>query len=247
MIGFYLNSKVTSGLRSDSHHKFFIKMFDLIVDLLTDTKNTLQGLLSEYHQWFYAILFLIIFVETGVVIMPFLPGDSLLFTAGFLAATSDDLNVYLLMILLTIAAILGDTMNYLIGKYIGEKALETKIFGRRFVKPEYIEKTHAFFEKHGTKAIIIARFVPIVRTLAPFVAGVGRMKYSTFLSYNIIGGIVWVVGVTLLGYALGENELVQKHFEKVILGIVFVSVLPIIVEVVKAKFGKKSSKEIKEG
>lgn len=216
-------------------------MIQLLMDLLTDTKETLHRLLEQYNEWFYAILFLIIFVETGVVIMPFLPGDSLLFTAGFLAATSPSLNVVVLMILLIIAAILGDTLNYLIGKYIGERALETKIFGKRFVKPEYIEKTHAFFEKHGSKAIIIARFVPIIRTLAPFVAGVGRMKYSTFILYNVVGAIIWVVSITLLGYALGTNEFVEKNFEKVILGIVLVSVLPIIYEVLKAKFSKKSN------
>jgi len=215
-------------------------MIDFIIKLLTDTKTTLEELLRDYNQWFYLILFLIIFVETGVVIMPFLPGDSLLFTAGLLARTTGGaLNIYVLITLLSIAAIVGDTLNYIIGKYIGEKALETKVFGKRFVKPEYIEKTHAFFDKHGSKAIILARFVPIVRTLAPFVAGVGKMKYSTFIIYNIIGGLIWVVGITLLGYALGTNAFIEKHFEKVILFIVFVSVLPIVYEIIKAKFFSK--------
>lgn len=215
---------------------------ELIIDLLTNTKDTLDMLLSSYGNWFYAILFLIIFVETGVVIMPFLPGDSLLFTAGFLAATSPNLDVTVIIILLLIAAFLGDTCNYLIGKYFGEKALNIKIFGRNFIKQEQIDKTHSFYDKYGAKTIVIARFVPIVRTLAPFVAGVGKMKQSTFISYNIIGALVWVIGVTMLGYWLGEIDIIEKNFEKVILLIVLISVLPIIFEFIKAKVSNKKLK-----
>lgn len=214
---------------------------EIIIDLLTNTKDTLNMLLSQYGNWFYFILFLIIFVETGVVIMPFLPGDSLLFTAGFLAASSgNNLNVFTVIILLLIAAFLGDTCNYLIGKYLGEKALKVKIFGRTFVQQKHIDKTHAFYDKYGSKTIVLARFVPIVRTLAPFVAGIGKMKYGVFLAYNIIGALIWVVGVTMLGYWLGGVDIIERNFEKVILLIVLVSVLPIIFEIFKAKFKQKN-------
>lgn len=213
---------------------------EIIIDLLTNTKDTLNMLLSQYGNWFYFILFLIIFVETGVVIMPFLPGDSLLFTAGFLAASSgNNLNVFTVIILLLIAAFLGDTCNYLIGKYLGEKALKVKIFGRTFVHQKHIDKTHAFYDKYGSKTIVLARFVPIVRTLAPFVAGIGKMKYGVFLAYNIIGALIWVIGVTMLGYWLGGVDIIERNFEKVILLIVLVSVLPIIFELFKAKFKQK--------
>ncbi len=213
---------------------------EIIIDLLTNTKDTLNMLLTQYGNWFYFILFLIIFVETGVVIMPFLPGDSLLFTAGFLAASSgNNLNVFTVIILLLIAAFLGDTCNYLIGKYLGEKALKVKIFGRTFVHQKHIDKTHSFYDKYGSKTIVLARFVPIVRTLAPFVAGIGKMKYGVFLAYNIIGALIWVIGVTMLGYWLGGVDIIERNFEKVILLIVLISVLPIIFEIFKAKFKQK--------
>lgn len=199
---------------------------------------------NEYGLWIYAILFLIIFVETGVVVMPFLPGDSLLFAAGMLAAQpTNDLNVWVMIAILLVAAILGDTLNYQIGKRVGYRATKIKIFGKNFVKEEHLDKTHAFYEKYGSKTIVIARFVPIVRTLAPFVAGIGSMSYKTFLTYNVIGAICWVVGITLAGYLLGGIELVKDNFSKIILLITVLSILPIIIEVLKEKFGKKSTAE----
>ena len=198
----------------------------------------LKLLIAQYGVYIYAILFLIIFVETGVVVMPFLPGDSLLFTAGLLAATGD-LNIALLIGLLFIAAFLGDTVNYLVGKFFGNKAMEIKFRQKQLVKPEYIQKTHEFYEKHGPKTIILARFVPIVRTFAPFVAGVGSMTYGTFITYNIVGGLLWVSSMTLLGYFLGEIQFVEDNLEKFVLGIVFVSILPIIFEGIKAKMNVK--------
>ena len=194
---------------------------------------------NDYGLWLYAILFLIIFVETGVVVMPFLPGDSLLFAAGMLAAQPNDLNVWVIIGLLLIAAVAGDTLNYTIGKRIGYKAVQVKIFGKQFVQQEHLDKTHEFYEKYGSKTIVIARFVPIVRTLAPFVAGIGSMSYKTFLTYNVVGAILWVVGVTLAGYFLGNIPIVKDNFSKVALGIIILSILPIIFEVLKEKFSKK--------
>ena len=176
--------------------------------------------------------------------MPFLPGDSLLFAAGMLAAQpTNDLNVWVMIAILLVAAILGDTLNYQIGKRVGYRATKIKIFGKNFVKEEHLDKTHAFYEKYGSKTIVIARFVPIVRTLAPFVAGIGSMSYKTFLTYNVIGAICWVVGITLAGYLLGGIELVKDNFSKIILLITVLSILPIINEVLKEKFGKKSTAE----
>src|SRR5689334_20245339 len=164
------------------------------IDLFLHLDEHLQSVIGQYGAWTYGILFAVIFVETGLVIMPFLPGDSLLFAAGTFAALGS-LNLWLLMGLLMVAAILGDTVNYAIGHYLGERAYDIK-----WIKREYLDKTHAFFEKHGGKAIFLARFVPIVRTFAPFVAGVGKMSYGYFVTYNFVGGIVWVLLFTLSGY-----------------------------------------------
>src|SRR5690606_38646843 len=180
-------------------------------------------------------LFLIIFVETGVVVMPFLPGDSLLFAAGMLAAQPNELNVWIMILLLLIAAITGDSLNYSIGKHFGMRVTKFKLFGKQIVKEEQIEKTHAFYEKYGSKTIVIARFVPIVRTLAPFVGGIGRMRYGTFLTYNVVGAFLWVVGITLAGYFLGNIPIVRENFSKVVLLIIVVSVLPIVFELVREK------------
>lgn len=215
-----------------------LSLFDFIMHIdahLTEFANS-------YGLWLYAILFLIIFVETGVVVMPFLPGDSLLFAAGMLVAQPNDLNLIVLIVILLVAAILGDTLNYTIGTKIGYKAVQIKIFGKQFVKPEHLDKTHSFYEKYGSKTIVIARFVPIVRTLAPFVAGIGKMNYKTFITYNVIGGLIWVVGITLAGYFLGNIPLIKDNFSKVVLGIIFISVLPIVIEVLKEKFLNKSIK-----
>ena len=202
-------------------------------------------LIQDYGLWIYGILFLIIFVETGLVVMPLLPGDSLLFAAGTFCAgvvkngETAELNLFLVLGLLIVAAILGDGLNYFLGKTIGLKVLQWKIGNRQIVKQKYIDQTHAFYEKHGSKTIIIARFVPIVRTFAPFVAGIGNMSYQKFLRFNVIGGVAWVSGLTLLGYFFGNMSFVQKNFEVVIFGIVGLSLLPMVVEILKAKFTSK--------
>lgn len=216
-----------------------------LVDFILHIDKHLGEFLVDYGPWVYGILFLIIFVETGVVIMPFLPGDSLLFAAGMLAAQyPESLNVWLVIILLILAAFLGDTMNYIIGKYLGEKALNVKIFGRNFVKQEHIDKTHGFYEKYGPRTIIIARFVPIVRTLAPFVAGVGKMRYGIFLSYNIIGALLWVIALTLAGYFLGNIPIIRDNFSKVVMLIILISILPIIFEFIKTKRAARKEKKL---
>lgn len=195
-------------------------------------------LIENYGVWIYAILFLIIFVETGLVVMPLLPGDSLLFVAGTFAALGD-LNVVYVILLLFVAAVLGDTLNYYLGKTIGLKILHVKIGKRQLVKEKHIDDTHAFFEKHGPQTIIVARFVPIIRTFAPFVAGIGEMNYRKFISFNVIGGAIWVVALTLAGYFLGNIPWVKRNFEFVVLGIIFVSLLPPIIGVMRNKMQKK--------
>lgn len=171
--------------------------------------------------------------------MPFLPGDSLLFASGMLAAQPNELNVWLMIVILLIAAISGDSLNYSIGKRFGMQMTKFKLFGKQVIKDEQIQKTHAFYEKYGSKTIVIARFVPIVRTLAPFVGGIGRMHYGTFITYNVIGAVLWVVGITLAGYFLGNIPIIRDNFSKVVLLIILLSILPIVFEVVKEKFKKK--------
>jgi len=210
-----------------------LELFDFIMHI----DAHLAEFLSDYGVWFYAIVFAIIFVETGLVVMPFLPGDSLLFATGMLAAQySESLNVWIVIGLMLAAAILGDALNYTIGKEFGNRILNFRIFGKNPIKPEHINKTHQFYEKYGSKTIVIARFVPIVRTLAPFVAGIGKMEYKTFLKFNVIGGIVWVVSLTLAGYFLGNIPIIKDNFSKVVLIIIIASVLPIIYSFVKEKF-----------
>jgi membrane-associated protein len=188
----------------------------------------------NYGTIIYTILFLVIFIETGLVAMPFLPGDSLLFMAG-LFARSGDLNLGYLFILLFIAAVLGDNCNYWIGRTIGLKIFNVKLRGKALVKQEYLDKTHVFFEKHGTKAIIMARFVPFVRTFAPFAAGVAKMEYKKYLAFDLVGGALWIGGLTTAGYLLGEVEFIRKHVDLVCLGIIFMSVLPILLSLGKRK------------
>lgn len=209
-----------------------------LVDFVMHIDKHLIEIVNEYQMWTYLILFLIIFVETGVVVMPFLPGDSLLFAAGMLAAQPNKLNVALMIVILLIAAITGDSLNYSIGKRFGMKITKFKLFGKQVVKDEQIQKTHAFYEKYGSKTIVIARFVPIVRTLAPFVGGIGKMNYGTFITYNVVGAILWVVGITLAGYFLGNIPIIKDNFSKVVLIIIVLSVLPIVYEVIKEKFKK---------
>ena len=210
-----------------------------ILDYLLHIDKYLETLLNQYQNWFYIILFLLIFIETGLVIMPFLPGDSLLFAAGMLAAAfPDQLNIYIILGLLWIAAILGDTVNYTIGKTLGTKLVTAKIFGKRIIQDSAIQKTESFFQKYGSKTIVIARFVPIVRTLAPFVAGISKMHYGTFIKYNLIGGTIWVVGITLAGYFLGTIPIIKNNFEIVVMLIIAFSLVPIVIEFIKSKSKK---------
>lgn len=198
-------------------------------------------LFQQYGTYVYLILFLVIFIETGLVAMPFLPGDSLLFTAGLFAnqinqSTGDTyLNIYYLLGLLFTAAVLGDNSNYWIGRTLGLKVMHMKIGKKVLVKQKYLDKTHQFYEKYGTKTIIMARFVPIVRTFAPFVAGVAEMNYRRFFSFDILGGALWIGSMTIAGFFLGQFEVIRENIEKVALGIVFISVLPILIELIKAR------------
>lgn len=196
-------------------------------------------LFANFGTAIYVVLFLVIFIETGLVAMPFLPGDSLLFTAGLFARTGH-LNMAYLLILLFIAAVLGDNCNYWIGRKIGVKIFDIKLKDRVLVKKEYLDKTHLFFEKHGTKAIIMARFVPFVRTFAPFAAGVGEMNYKKYLAYDVLGGALWIGSLTTAGYLLGEVEFIRKHIDLVCLGIIGLSVFPIIITMIKNKLATKA-------
>ena len=211
-------------------------MLQTVIDFILHIDRHLAELSLQYGVWIYVILFLIVFCETGLVVTPFLPGDSLLFAAGGIAAVGG-MNIHLMAALLIAAAVLGDAANFTIGKYFG-----ARLFSRpnsRLFKPEYLQKTHAFYEKYGGKTIILARFVPVVRTFAPFVAGMGRMHYATFIRYNIIGALAWVLLLTYLGYAFGNVPLVKQNFGLLVIGIIVVSVLPMAVEIVRAFVGKK--------
>ena len=208
-----------------------------MIDFILHIDQHLIALAAQHGAWVYAVLFLIVFCETGLVVTPFLPGDSLLFAAGAVAAASAGvLNVHIIVAVLLAAAILGDASNFEIGKYFG-----AKLFARpnsRVFKPEYLAKTHQFYEKYGGKTIILARFVPIVRTFAPFVAGMGKMHYGHFLRYNIIGALAWVVSLTYLGYAFGNVPFIKNNFGALVIGIVVFSVIPMAVEIIRAKLGK---------
>lgn len=210
---------------------------DFILDIILHLDTHLIELVQNYHAWTYAILFLIIFCETGLVVTPFLPGDSLLFVAGAIAANPQvPLNIHVVVLILFAAAACGDSCNYMIGHFFGEKLFSnpnSKIF-----KQSHLEKTHEFFKKYGGKTIIIARFVPIVRTFAPFVAGMGRMHYYYFMLYNMIGAALWVLLVCYAGYFFGDLPFVQKNLEILLLAIIFVSLLPGIIEILRAKMKK---------
>ena len=212
-------------------------MLASLIDFILHIDQHLIELTQTYGLWIYAILFLIVFCETGLVVTPFLPGDSLLFAAGAVAVLGG-MNVHIAAALLLAAAVIGDAVNFAIGKYFGEK-LFAKPDSRVF-KREYLDKTHAFYEKYGGKTIILARFVPIVRTFAPFVAGMGNMHYGRFIRYNIIGALMWVGLLTYAGYFFGELPVVKNNFGLVVIGIIVVSVLPMAVEIAKAKWGKKA-------
>ena len=218
-----------------------MEQIQFLIDFFLHLDEHLANIINQYGVWTYAILFLIIFMETGFVVTPFLPGDSLLFAAGTFAALGS-LNVWLLIVLLMIAAIVGDTMNYWIGHYLGDRAYNIK-----WIKREYLDRTHAFFEKHGGKTIFLARFVPIVRTFAPFVAGMGKMSYGYFFSYNVFGGIVWVLLFTLLGYFFGNIPFVKANFEFVIIAIILISVVPAVWEALQARREMKAERASKAG
>ena len=210
-----------------------MQIITYLIDLILHLDVHLTELITQFGGWTYVILFLVIFMETGLVVTPILPGDSLLFAAGALAALNGSpLNVVLLWVLMAIAAILGDTVNYSIGKYIGPKAFTSK---SRLLKREYLEQAQAFYKKYGRITIFLARFVPIIRTFAPFVAGIGEMPYGYFISYNIFGGIVWTALFTFGGFFFGNLPFVKENFSLVVIAIVVISVLPAVWEVVKAK------------
>lgn len=212
------------------------------LDFFMHLDQHMAELIANYGNWIYAILFLIIFVETGLVIFPLLPGDSLLFTAGlFCAGLKNEngelitLNLFAVLGLLSIAAVVGDALNYYFGKRIGLKIVALKFRSKAIINPKYLDKTATFYQKYGAKTIIIARFVPIVRTFAPFVAGIGKMPYKDFLKYNIIGAFAWITGLTLLGYFFGNLPIVKNNFELVIFGIIGLSILPMLFEIIRSK------------
>jgi len=209
-------------------------IIEYLIDLFLHLDKHLSVIIQQYGTWTYLLLLAVIFMETGLVVTPFLPGDSLLFAAGTFAspALGSPLNIWLLWLLLCAAAILGDTVNYWVGHFVGPRAFSGEV---RFLKKEYLDRTHAFYERHGGKTIVLARFVPIIRTFAPFVAGVGAMSYGKFLSYNVFGGVLWVTLFTWGGYFFGTLPFVQKHFSLVVIAIVLISVMPAVFEVVKEK------------
>jgi len=203
--------------------EMILKFFDILLHL----DKYINVVIQDYGQWTYLILFLIVFCETGLVVTPFLPGDSLLFVAGAFAALGS-LNLVWVLVLLSVAAILGDTINYWVGNYIGPKVFQME--NSRIFKKEYLDRTHQFYEKYGPITIVIGRFVPIIRTFAPFLAGVGSMTYGKFLTYNVVGGIFWIFSFTLGGYFFGNLPFVKKNFTFVIFAIIIISVLPTVIE-----------------
>lgn len=216
-----------------------------LLDFILHIDTYLFALIQDYGIWIYGILFLIVFVETGLVFMPLLPGDSLLFAAGTFCAGIQiegelaQLNLFGVLILLIIAAILGDALNFWIGQKYGRKLAQMKIGRFALLKEKHLQKTHDFFEKHGSKTIIIARFVPIVRTFAPFTAGLAAMRYPIFFKYNVVGAVTWVLSLTLLGYFFGNLTIVRQNFETVIFGIIGLSLLPMFLAILKEKWAKR--------
>ena len=208
-----------------------MEFFTQLIDFILHIDQHLQEIISQYGTLTYLILFLIVFCETGLVVMPLLPGDSLLFAAGTFAALGS-LNVWLLILLLCLAAIGGDTVNYWIGRWVGPRAFSGRI---RWLRQDYLARTQEFYHRHGGKTIVLARFVPIIRTFAPFVAGVGQMEYGRFIAYNVGGGILWVMLFTLGGYLFGNLPAVRENFSLVVLGIIGVSMIPLVTEWIKAR------------
>jgi membrane-associated protein len=215
-----------------------VELIRNLIELVLHLDKHLNVIIQTYGVWTYLLLFLVIFLETGLVVTPILPGDSLLFAAGTFAALGS-LNVGVLFVLLSIAAVGGDTVNYWIGHFVGPK-----VFSRedvRFLNKEYLERTHRFYEKHGGKTIILARFIPIIRTFAPFVAGIGKMSYWHFISYNVIGGLAWIALFTFGGYFFGNIPVVKDNFTLAILAIIFISLVPVMIEFVNHRL--RSSRE----
>lgn len=211
-------------------------MLQLLLDLLKDPLQFLTEFISANGSLTYALLFLIVFVETGLVVMPLLPGDSLLFSVGLLASASGQLDVYFVIPLLILAALSGDQVNYFLGRYFSSWIREREQI--LFLKRSHVEQTETFYAKYGAKTVILARFIPIVRTVAPFVAGAGRMSYPVYLLYGFLGACLWVTSITMAGFYLGDNAFIKENFEKVVLGIVGVSVLPILVGLIKQRLAK---------
>jgi membrane-associated protein len=218
----------------------------LFIDFILHIDQHLQVLCTAYGTWVYVILFLIVFCETGLVIAPFLPGDSLLFAVGSLSAIGA-LDVTTAILLLAAAAIIGDSVNYAAGNYVGPKVFHAE--HARFLNKEYLHRTHAFYERHGGKTIIIARFLPLIRTFAPFVAGIGSMTYPRFLVFNVFGGVLWVLGFALAGYWFGNIPLIKNNFSMVILALVLIPGIPSLVEFIRIQMARRKAKSlpVKEG
>ena len=206
-----------------------------IINFILHIGEHLQQIVNDYGSWVYAVLFAIVFCETGLVILPFLPGDSMLFAAGSIAAMGG-MNIFVLVGLLILAAVLGDFVNFEIGKHFGKKLFANP--NSRIFKPQYLQKTQDYYAKYGGRTIIIARFVPIVRTFAPFVGGMGQMPYGEFIKYNLVGAVLWVTSFTLLGYFFGGLQIVKENFSLFLIGIIVVSVLPMVIEIWRAKTKK---------
>jgi membrane-associated protein len=220
-----------------------MNLINWFIDFVLHMDRHLPQIVSDFGIWIYLILFIVIFIETGLVVTPFLPGDSLLFAAGAVAAatgmsSTSGLNIWILLILLAVAAVLGDTANYWIGHFLGPKVFSQK---SRWFKREYLDRTHAFYEKHGGKTILLARFIPIIRTFAPFVAGIGNMSYGYFLSYNIFGGILWTSLFLGAGYFFGNLTFVKENFSLVIIAIILISLLPPVIEYFKGRSKPKAA------
>ncbi len=212
-------------------------LFHWFVDFVLHMDKHLDAIVRSMGLWSYALLFAVVFIETGVVVMPFLPGDSLLFAAGSIAALGS-FQVVWLWALMALAAILGDTANYWIGHFVGPRVFREDV---RWLKREYLERTQKFYEKHGGKTIFLARFIPIIRTFAPFVAGIGRMRYGYFITYNVVGGLVWTALFTFGGYFFGNLPFVRENFSLIVIAIIVISVLPAVYEVIKAKREAKTA------
>ena len=219
-----------------------MEILTFLIDVVLHLDRHLAELVQNYGAWIYLILFLVIFAETGLVVTPFLPGDSLLFVAGTLAAAGG-MDPVLLMVLLCIAAIAGDSVNYAVGRHVGERLVRSG----RFVRQAHVDRTHAFFEKYGGKTIVIARFVPIVRTFAPFVAGMGAMDYGRFLFFNVTGGILWVVSLTTAGYFFGNLPIVKNNLSLVIIGIIIASIMPGVIEYLRHRRAVRAAQRAQAG